>query len=63
MPLDTSTSVTTRITEDVHALDSHLMNIVRIPGHKQLKTTMGYVHTADYRLHEAVEKLPAIVTF
>ena len=28
----------------------------------KLLTTMGYVQTADKRLHEAVDKLPAIVT-
>ena len=29
----------------------------------KLLTTMGYVNTADKRLREAVEKLPAIGTF
>jgi hypothetical protein len=28
----------------------------------KLLTTMGYVHTADKRLHEVVDKLSAIVT-
>jgi len=53
----------TGITEGVHVLDANVIDISRIAGHKNLKTTMGYVHTADKRLHEAVDKLPAIGTF
>ncbi len=34
----------------------------RITGYKTLKITMGYVYTADQRLHEVVERLPAVVT-
>ena len=52
----------TGITEGVHVLDANVIDISRIAGHKNLKTTMGYVHTADKRLHEAVDKLPAIAT-
>ena len=36
--------------------------VERNEGHNNLKTTLGYVHTADKRLHEAVDKLSAIVT-
>ena len=52
----------TGITEAVHAKDADVVDVSRLVGHKNLKTTMGYVHTADRRLHEAVEKLPAIGT-
>ena len=51
------------ITEGLHVPDANVIDISRIAGHKNLKTTMGYVHTADKRLHEAVDKLPAIGTF
>jgi len=50
----------TGITEGVHAPGANIIDISRVAGHKNLKTTMGYVHTADKRLHEAVAKLPVI---
>ena len=51
------------ITEGLYVPDANRIDISRVAGHKNLKTTMGYVHTADKRLHEAVDKLPAIGTF
>lgn len=53
----------TGITEGVHVPEANIIDIARIVGHKNLGTTMGYVHTADKRLHEAVEKFPAVGTF
>ena len=50
----------TGIREGVHAPNANVIVISRIACHKNLMTTMGYVHTADKRLHEAVDKLPAI---
>ena len=50
----------TGIREGVHAPNANVIDISRIAGHKSLKTTMGYVHTADKRLHEAVDKLREI---
>jgi len=53
----------TRITEGVHVPGANVIDISWIAGNKTLKTTMGYVHAADKRLHEAVDKWPAIGTF
>ena len=52
----------TAITESVHAPDANVVDISRVAGHKNLKTTMGYVHTADDRLHQTVANLPTIGT-
>ena len=41
-------------------VDVEVISIVA--GHRNLKTTMGYVHTADDRLHQAVANLPTIGT-
>ena len=49
-------------TESVHAQDGDVVVIATIAGHKNLKTTMGYVHTADDRLHQTVANLPTIGT-
>ena len=53
----------TGITEAVHAKDADVVDVSRLVGHKNLKTTMGYIHVADDRLHNAVSKLPKIATF
>ena len=37
---------------------ANVVDISRAVGHKDLKTTLGYVHSADERLHQAVAKLP-----
>ena len=50
----------TGIREGVHAPNANVIVISRIACHKNLKTTMAYVHTADKRLHEAGGKLPEI---
>ena len=52
----------TSITESVHAQDANVVDISRVAGHRNLKTTMGYVHTADDRLHQTVANLPTIGT-
>ena len=52
----------TSITESVHAQDANVVDISRVAGHRNLKTTMGYVHTADDRLHQKVANLPTIGT-
>ena len=49
-------------TEGVHVPNADVIEISRIVSHKSLKATMSYVHTADHRLHEAVDELPKIVT-
>ena len=50
----------TAITEGVHAPDANVVDISQIAGHKDLRTTMGYVHTSTQRLHDAVAKLPNV---
>ena len=52
----------TSITEGVHAPNGNVEVISIVAGHRNLKTTMGYVHTADDRLHQAVANLPTIGT-
>ena len=52
----------TSITESVHAQGGDVVVTATIAGHKNLKTTMGYVHTAEPRLHQAVANLPTIGT-
>ena len=52
----------TSITEGVHAPHANVVVIQEVAGHKNLKTTMGYVHTADDRPHQAVANLPTIGT-
>ena len=43
--------------------DSNIVDISRVAGHKNLKTTQRYIHTADGRAHEAMAKLPKLATF
>ena len=50
------------ITEAVHVPNSNVVDISRVAGHKNLKTTQRYVHTADERAHEAMAKLPKLAT-
>ena len=56
----------TSITEAVHVPNSNVditvVDITRAAGHKNFKTTQRYIHTADERAHEAMAKLPKIVT-
>ena len=52
----------TGITEAVHAKDADVVDVSRLVGHKNLKTTMGYIHVADERLHKSVAQMPKIVT-
>jgi integrase len=42
----------TSITESVHLLNANVVDISKVAGHKNLKTTLGYIHTADERLHQ-----------
>ena len=51
------------ITEAVHVPQSNVVDVSRVAGHKNLKTTQRYIHTADERAHEAMAKLPKLVTF
>ncbi len=50
----------TSITESVHAPNANIVDISKVAGHRNLKTTMGYVHTADKRLREVVANLPSV---
>ena len=53
----------TSITEAVHIPGSNEYDISRVAGHKNLKTTQRYMHTAYERAHEAMDKLPKLATF
>ena len=50
----------TAITEGVHAKGANVVDVSHIAGHKDLRTTMGYIHSAPERLHQAVANLPAV---
>ena len=50
----------TSIKEDVHVDGASVADISGVAGHNDLKITLGYVRTADERLHQAVAKLPTI---
>ena len=50
------------ITECVQVPNAEIIEGSRIASHKRPKAAMRYVHTVDHRLHEAVDKLPAIGT-
>ena len=50
----------TAITEGVHAPNANVVDISHIAGHKDLRTTMGYIHTSTERMHDAVAKLPSL---
>jgi integrase len=50
----------TAITEGVHASGANVVDVSHIAGHKDLRTTMGYIHSAPERLHQAVAGLPAV---
>ena len=52
----------TSITELVHAEGVAISTASGIAGHSNLQTTLGYIHEADSRLHDAVAKLPTIGT-
>ena len=52
----------TSITELVHAEGVAVSTASGIAGHSNLQTTLGYIHEADGRLRDAVDKLPTIVT-
>ena len=45
-------------TEGIYAPYAWVVDILQIARHKDLRTTMGYVHTSTRRLHDAVAKLP-----
>ena len=49
------------ITESVHVPNANVVDISRVAGHKDLKTTLGYIHVADDRLHQTVANLPKLV--
>ena len=50
----------TAITEGVHAPDANVVDISHIASQKDLRTTMGYIHTSTKRMHDAVAKLPSL---
>ncbi|MDP7564255.1 MAG: tyrosine-type recombinase/integrase, partial [Arenicellales bacterium] len=50
----------TAITEGVHAEGVNVVDVSHIAGHKDLRTTMGYIHSAAPRLHQAVANLPGV---
>ena len=50
----------TSITEAVHVPNSNVVDISRVAGHKNLKTTQRYIHTADERAHATVANLPKV---
>ena len=50
----------TAITEGVHARGANVVDVSPIAGHKDQRTTMGYIHRAPERLHQAVTNLPAV---
>ena len=52
----------TSITEALHVPNSNVYDISRVAGHKNLKATQRYLHTADERAHEAMAKLPKLVS-
>ena len=52
----------TGITEAVHAQGADVVDISRLVGHRNMQTTQGYIHVAHSRLHDAVAKMPTIVT-
>ena len=52
----------TSIREAVHVPNSNVVDIPREAGHKNLKTTQRYIHTADERALEAMAKLPKLAT-
>lgn len=52
----------TSITELVHAEGVAVSTASGVAGHNNLQTTLGYIHEADSRLRDAVDKLPTIVT-
>ena len=41
-------------TEGVHAPDANVVGISKIAGYKDLRTTLGYVHTSTQRLHDVL---------
>ena len=51
----------TSITEAVYS-GAHVVSIGRASGHKNLKTTERYIHTVDEWAHEAMAKLPKLVS-
>ena len=54
------------VTEATNAPNSNVVDIAKVAGHKNLKTTMNYIHVADERAHKAVANLPKVkklVTF
>ena len=53
----------TAITESVHVPNANVVDISRVAGHKDLKTTLGYIHVAPDRLHQTVANLPTLGTF
>ena len=52
----------TSITEAVHVFNLNVYDISRVAGHKNLKTTQRYMHAADERAHDAMAKLPKLVS-
>ena len=50
------------ITECVQVPNADTIEVSLIASHKHPEAAMRYVRTADHRLHEAVDKLPAIGT-
>jgi len=47
-------------TEGVHAPDANVVDTSQIAGHKDLRTTLGYVHASTQRSHDGLAKLPNV---
>ena len=50
------------ITELVHVIHLNVVEISRVAGRENLKTTQSSTHTAYERAHEAIAKLSKLVT-
>ena len=53
----------TSITEAVHVPNSNVVDISRVAGHKNLKTTQRYIHTADEGAHAQWQTCQKLATF
>ena len=49
-------------TGSVYVDGANVVDVSMVAGHKDLKTTLGYIHVADERLYEVVANLPTLAT-
>ena len=52
----------TSIMEGIQIDGANVVDISKVAAHKNLQTTMRYIHTAGDRLHDVVANLPVIET-